>query len=40
MMVVLRPQGTGTITSRAQVTGSEYDTDPTDNLAAETTTVK
>ncbi|PWU50197.1 hypothetical protein DLJ46_07655 [Micromonospora globispora] len=37
--VSLRPQGVGTVTTEARVTGTEYDGDPTNNTATETTAV-
>lgn len=38
--VSLRPQGVGTVTNQARVTGSEYDGVPTNDTATETTAVK
>lgn len=38
--VSLRPQGVGTVTTEARVTGTEYDGDPTNNTATETTEVR
>ncbi|WP_161557749.1 DUF11 domain-containing protein [Micromonospora sicca] len=39
VVVELRPQGLGTVTSQARVTGTEYDGNPTNDLASETTVV-
>ncbi|SCL20017.1 conserved repeat domain-containing protein [Micromonospora rhizosphaerae] len=37
--VSLRPQGVGTVTNQVRVTGTEYDGEPTNNAASETTAV-
>lgn len=38
--VSLRPQGVGAVTTEARVTGTEYDGDPTNDTATETTAVR
>ena len=38
--VRLRPRGVGSVTNHTQVTATEHDRDPTNNLATETTSVR